>query len=233
MPPPFLNVNTREDLASVLECQDAALDFVSLCSPEKPCKMPGCNYPAAKGNYNHCVLHGRSWIPTTRVAKDGTTAHDRGHLLLGHEFSAANNSVKMVCCCDMASCKGIGYTSSLFKLVPADPTTLEKYVCKTGVMFTDDKKAKIRKNPQKYRLAYWHFEDMHRYYDEREKKWHLRKSESYIDNDNDKKVWNTPNHPPPNNSLDKFISEMSMNENTREESREITIEEEIQEPCLT
>ena len=54
--PLFLYLNTREELATVLECRDAALDFVSLCSPEKPCKMPGCDYPAADGNYHKCQV---------------------------------------------------------------------------------------------------------------------------------------------------------------------------------
>jgi hypothetical protein len=43
-----------------------------------------------------------------------------------------------------------------------------------------------------------------------DEKWHLVKSDPYVDNDNDKKLWKTPNHPPPNNSLDKFISETSL-----------------------
>lgn len=65
---------------------------------------------------------------------------------------------------------------------------------------------------------------MHRYYDEKEKKWHLEKSESYIDNDNDKKVWKTPNYPPPNNSLDMFISEMGMKRELRPQERSIVPE---------
>lgn len=215
---PFLNVNTRKELATVLECKDAALDFVSLCSPEKPCKAPGCDYPAVDGNYHMCVMHGRSWIPTKRKGTDGKTKHERGHLLLGYEFSVANNPVKRVCSCDMASCKGIGYTSSLFTL-PSEPATLETYLRNSGVMFTDEKKAKIRKNPRNFNLAYWHFDPGHRYYDEKDEKWHLVKSESYVDNDNDKKVWRTPNHPPPNNSLDKFIDETSLKQKVRPQER--------------
>ena len=108
--PPFLYLNTREELATVLECKDAALDFVSLCTPEKPCKTAGCDYPAADHNYNKCLVHGRWWIPTKHTSTDGCIRHDRGHMLLGPEFSIAQNPGAKACCCDMASCKGIGYT---------------------------------------------------------------------------------------------------------------------------
>jgi hypothetical protein len=83
------------------------------------------------------------------------------------------------------------------------------------------KKEKIRKNPRNFKLAYWHFDAKHRCYDEKDEKWHLVKSESYVDNDNDndKKLWKTPNHPPPNNSLDKFISETTLKQEVRPQER--------------
>jgi hypothetical protein len=55
--PPFLYLSTREELVTVLGCKDAALDVVSLCTPEKPCKTACCDYPAADHNYNKCLSY--------------------------------------------------------------------------------------------------------------------------------------------------------------------------------
>jgi hypothetical protein len=142
--PPFLYLNTREELVTVLECKDAALDFVFLCTPEKPCKTAGCDYPAADHNYNKCLVHGRSWIPTKHTSTDGCIRHDRGHMLLGPEFSIAQNPGAKSCCCDMACCKGIGYTASLFA-IPSDPTVLDKYLRNSGVMFADEKRKRFER----------------------------------------------------------------------------------------
>jgi hypothetical protein len=142
--PPFLYLNTREELVTVLECKDAALDFVSLCTPEKPCKTAGCDYPAADHNYNKCWVHERSWIPTKHTSMDGCIRHGRGHMLLGPEFSVAQNPGAKACCCDIASCKGIGYTASLFA-IPSDPTVLDKYLQNSGVMFADKKKKRFER----------------------------------------------------------------------------------------
>jgi hypothetical protein len=84
-------------------------------------------------------------------------------MLLGPEFSIAQNPGAKACCCDMASCKGIGYMASLFA-IPPDPTVLDKYLRNSGVMFANKKKEKDRKNPRNFKLAYWHFDAKHQYY---------------------------------------------------------------------
>jgi hypothetical protein len=65
-------------------------------------------------------------------------------MLLGPEFSVAQNPGAKACCCDIASCKGIGYTASLFA-IPSDPTVLDKYLQNSGVMFADKKKKRFER----------------------------------------------------------------------------------------
>jgi hypothetical protein len=51
----------------------------------------------------------------------------------------------------MASCKGIGYTASLFAIA-SDPTVLDKYLRNSGVMFAD-KKRKDSKESKKFQAC--------------------------------------------------------------------------------
>jgi hypothetical protein len=72
-------------------------------------------------------------------------------MLLGPEFSIAQNPRAKACCCDMASCKGIGYTASLFT-IPSDTTVLDKYLQNSGVMLAN-KKGKDSKESKKFQAC--------------------------------------------------------------------------------
>jgi hypothetical protein len=85
-----------------LSAENGAANDDDTSIPEKPCKTAGCDYPAADHNYNKCLVHRCLWIPTKHTSTDGCIRHDRGHMLLGPEFSIAQNpGAKAYCCYEM------------------------------------------------------------------------------------------------------------------------------------
>jgi hypothetical protein len=158
----------------------------------------------------------------------------RGYLLLGPEYSRLHNvRSHAVCDCDNELCIGIGYTKSLFSFpcikkgeTSSSSSRLDQWFEALGDDLSEEKKFKIRARPQKYALAHWHFHPHH--FQEQavapidsqssdaatttttttnssssSRRLQFVESESYTDHNG--RIWNIPNRPPPNASLETYV----------------------------
>jgi hypothetical protein len=115
-PPPhesriFSDAQSFAEIAFKLQVPEKALHCVELREDGSVCGVDGCHYPAAaqngtrgqNGGYR-CVAHNQDWYPKNTC--------NRGHNLLGlrHLRGHGNNRRNKACCCDNATCLGIGYS---------------------------------------------------------------------------------------------------------------------------
>jgi len=206
----FENVKTCKELATLLNVDEKALAYVKLYKPEKECSTLACVFLAVLGNYGKCVCCGKSWFPQEHTDGKGVTTVDRGHFLLGPEFSHLEHpKLKACCCCDMELCRGIGYTNSLM-MFPTDESILKLWLDNTGVMLSPETKKNVRSNPRNFQLAYWHFYPEHIYFDSSAGKYKKLERARYVDGDGSGIVRDTPNFPIPNNSLMRFKEEREL-----------------------
>jgi hypothetical protein len=115
-PPPhesriFSDAQSFAEIAFKLQVPEKALHCVELREDGSVCGVDGCHYPAAaqngtrgqNGGYR-CVAHNQDWYPKNTC--------NRGHNLLGLRYlrGHGNNRRNKACCCDNATCLGIGYS---------------------------------------------------------------------------------------------------------------------------
>jgi hypothetical protein len=203
------NMDCPLDLAKQLEINPRALLYVTLVSPSKPCKgdQGFCKFPPVAYNQGYCMCCRQSWFPKKPRPHFSTTYGGRGNLLLGPEFqrrASPNMPPRTVCCCTLVKCYSMGYTDSVFYF-PTDAVIRQQWydeLERKNILLRSITK-RMDSNPRKYCLAWWHFSPDH--LEKHGSRYKIKKQGSYTDWEG--KEWFTPNHPPPNYSLEQHIAE--------------------------
>jgi hypothetical protein len=111
----FDDVKSRQALADKINCDVKALDFVVIKTPEVLCSKNGCPFPSVGCNQGCCVCCSQSWYPKAGENSTVEFKTERGHLLLGPEFSRRKcPSGAHACDCDNQTCVGIGHCNDMF-----------------------------------------------------------------------------------------------------------------------
>jgi hypothetical protein len=175
------------------------LRCVELSKDGSVCGVDGCQYQAAErngisGNYR-CIAHNQNWYPKP------DENNNRGHYLIGPECLRPIHGQRATCVCDDAACKGIGYSSYMARFPKSQINDVI-----LAISAKDQAKTKIETASQGCRIAPWHFDPKHRYYDEGQGTWKLKQYPNAKKfRDSDGKYWH--GKPPPNYPPKKFKEE--------------------------
>jgi hypothetical protein len=199
----FHAISGPTELAQRLNIDHKALSYVILASPVRECKRIACIFPQVESNYGLCLCCSQSWFPSVLPNRDGVERQERGYLLLDPSLRnkvPGTQLSRRTCCCENKVCYGIGYTDSIFYM-PEDHEVRRQWYHALGL--SQVKRATIDKKPRVHSINFWHFSPQH--LECNGTLWKIKKADVYTDSD--KKVWFTPNRPPPNYSVNKFIAD--------------------------
>lgn len=86
----------RKELAEELNVDIKSLDLVTLT--DTPCKTEECNLPAAKNNYDQCILCCQRWYPRKLTTKGLVNKYRRGYGLYAAQFMREYNGTEQKKC---------------------------------------------------------------------------------------------------------------------------------------
>jgi hypothetical protein len=161
------------------------------------CLRKLCILPRTSRNRNLCAFHGKHFVP----GKDKFGSPEPGSKCLNYTFMRQYNDCKRLCDCQKETCIAIGYCGEGSFQLPLGKTAVKANLRKQWCRALGIGQKDIVDGEGTLRIAYWHFPERFRHFDEKDGAWKLLPTDKWVDNE--RKEWLGA---VPIRNLDDFVS---------------------------
>ena len=134
----------------------------------RQCLSKNCDNIALKGNYQKCAECLKQWYPrlepNSTVSASSSSSSSisyavHGELLLGPRFMRYAEDRINKCSCGKIECIRIGYAHDGLYCLPSNKERRQNWFTALGMRHSaEDTSLDMNRRPDKYGIAYWHFD---------------------------------------------------------------------------
>jgi hypothetical protein len=140
------------------------------------CSRKLCALPTTSRNHNFCAFHGKRFVP----GRDRFGRPEPGSKRLNYTFMRMYNGCQRLCSCGKETCIAIGYCGEGSFQLPTgqkpDKSNMRKQWCQALGIGQKD----ILAGEKMMRIAYWHFPERFRHFDEKVGAWKLKATDKWV-----------------------------------------------------